>query len=338
MSDYATAATPTPLTTTRAERLRRFLKDAPVLQLAALAAVIIWAIVRIPAIASPMAAASILVLAALLGIAAMGQTLVVLLGGLDLAVPGYIAVGAFAATALAGGQGWPLGLAVLAAIAVTGGIGAITGYVCQRFTIQPLVFTLGTSAILTGGTIFLTGGRFIDAPPAALSDLTRVTSTTFGIPIPPIVSIWIVATVAIGLFLARTTTGRRLYATGANPRAAALARIDTRRMWTGVFAVNGALGALAGVLIAGFSAGTSAGIGEPYLFTGLAAVLVGGTTFGSIRGSYTRTAIGALLLVVLSTILIGEGISEGESRAFYGVIILVVLAIYGRERRLRDRF
>ena len=68
------------------------------------------------------------------------------------------------------------------------------------------------------------------------------------------------------------------------------------------------------------------------------AVLVGGTTFGSVHGSYTRTAIGALLLTLLATILIGEGFTEGESRVLYGLIILAVMAIYGREARLRDRF
>lgn len=98
------------------------------------------------------------------------------------------------------------------------------------------------------------------------------------------------------------------------------------------------LSATAGVSITAFAAGSSATLGEPYLFEGLAAVTVGGTTFGSIRGTYSRTAIGALLLTVLSIILAGEGLAEGESLVLYGLIILSALAIYGRDRRLRDRF
>lgn len=322
----------------RAARLKRVTAGLPLLQLAALLALMVLIVIRIPAITNPIAISSVLVLASLLGIAAMGQTLIVLLGELDLAIPGYIAFGAFAASNLAGMMHWPLPLAIGLAVIVCAAFAGTVGYLCHKLSVQSLVVTLGTGAVLTGGTLFLSGGQFIAAPPEVLSDLTRVTATTFGILIPPVVVLWIVGAILLGLFLARTATGRRLYATGGNPRAAALARVNTRRVWTVSFAVNGALSAVAGVLIAGFSAGTSAYIGEPYLFAGIAAVLVGGTVFGSIKGSYTRTVIGALLLTLLSTILIGEGFTEGQSRLLYGVMILVVIAVYGRERRLRDRF
>jgi len=334
MTETATIVVPR----TRAHSIGRLFERLPVLQLLALLGVIAWALIRIPALINPIAISSILVLAALLGIAAIGQTFVVLLGGLDLAVPGYITVGAFAAANLAGMHHVPIPIAIGLAVLVCATAAGLAGYLCQRLRIQPLVVTLGLGAILTGGTLFISGGQFIASPPAELRELTRVTATTFGIPVPPVVIIWAVAVVAIGLFLARTTSGRRFYATGANPRAATLTRISTRRVWVVAFAVNGAVSALAGVLIAAFSAGSSATIGEPYLFTGLAAVLVGGTTFGSVHGSYTRTAIGALLLTLLATILIGEGFTEGESRVLYGLIILAVMAIYGREARLRDRF
>ncbi|MGO1543471.1 MAG: ABC transporter permease [Gulosibacter sp.] len=339
MSDYATAPISTePAAPSAWQRVVSFSQKFPLLQLLTLLAVILWAFVTMPALASPVGIASIFVLASLLGIAAMGQTFVVLLGGLDLAVPGYIAVGAFSATVLAGTREWPLILAIFTGMLIAAVAGALTGAICHRYRIQPLVITLGSSAVLTGGVIFLTGGNFTAAPPATLGDFTRVNATTLGLPIPPVVVLWIVLAILVAVFLARTTAGRRLYATAGNPQAATLARVKTGRVWTAAFAVNGALSALAGALIAGFSAGSSATIGDPYLFTGLAAVLIGGTTFGSIRGNYTRTFIGALLLTLLSTIMIGQGFTEGQSRILYGVIIIVVLAIYGRDRRLRDRF
>lgn len=338
MSHYATETIAISTQPTTTQRLKGFAEAVPLLQIIALIAVIAWAVIRMPAILSPVGVTSVLVLAALLGIAAIGQTLVVLLGGLDLAVPGYIAVGAFSATTLTTGMGWPFPLALLFAAVVAGGAGALIGFLSQKFNVQPLVITLGMSSVLSGAVIFVTAGNYTDAPPTWLSGLTRVNATTFGIPLPPVVVLWIAATALMLIFLARTTTGRRLYATGSNPRAAQLSRVNARRMWVGVFAANGVLSAGAGVLIAGFASGSSASIGEPYLFTGLAAVIIGGTTFGSVRGSYSRTAIGALLLTVLSIILVGEGLSEGESRVLYGFIILIALAIYGRDRRLRDRF
>ena len=77
-------------------------------------------------------------------------------------------------------------------------------------------------------------------------------------------------------------------------------------------------------------------IGDPYLFQSVVAVIVGGTVFGG-PGDYTRTAIGALFLTVLVTVLIGHGASPAVQEIVYGGIILVAVAIYGRERRLRDR-
>lgn len=322
----------------RTGELKSAILRLPILQIAALLALVVWAVVRIPSITAPPAVLSILVLAALLGIASLGQTLVVILGGLDLAVPGYIAVGAFVAANLAGAAGWPLPLAIALAIAVCGGMGAFVGFICHRLKINTLVVTLGAGAVLTGGVLFVSGGQFISAPPPEVRQLVGVMSTTFGLPVPPVIVIWIAIAVIMAVFLSRTAAGRRLYATGANPRAATLARVKTGRVWVCVFAFSGIIGALAGVLIAGFSNGTTSIIGDPYLFTGLAAVVVGGTTFGSIRGDYTRTVLGALILTILTTVLIGEGIREGQSRILYGLIILAVVAIYGRERRLRDRF
>lgn len=318
--------------------IRGWLLRLPLLQCAVLVALTLWLVIAIPGIANPLSIGSLLVLASLLAFAALGQTLVVLLGGLDLAIAGYITVGAFVAANVAGGAGVPVPLALLITIAVCGGAGALVGFICHRYQVQPLVLTLGLGAALTGGTLFLTNGDFSSAPPQALRDLTGVTKTTFGLPVPPIIVILVLLVGLMWLFLSRTASGRRLYATGANMRAAGLTRINTALVWTLVFAASGITAGLAGMLLASFSAGWSAGIGEPYLFTGLAAVLLGGTTFGSIRGSYTRTVLGALILTALSTIVVSNGLSEGQSRILYGLIILVVVALYGRERHVRDRF
>ena len=93
---------------------------------------------------------------------------------------------------------------------------------------------------------------------------------------------------------------------------------------------------MVGVLLAGF-AGADQTLGDPYLFTGLTAVIVGGTTFMGARGDYTHTVIGALILTVLTTILVGKGYDQADQQIIFGVLILLVVASYGRERRLKDR-
>jgi ribose transport system permease protein len=198
--------------------------------------------------------------------------------------------------------------------------------------------TLGIGAMLTGGSMFIANGDYNGQPPADLRALAQLNGTTFGLPFPSIIAIVAVLGLGLWLFLAKSGAGRRLYATGVNPVAATFARVKTSMVWTLVFAASGALAGLAGVFIAAFGAGWSQAVGDPYLFAGLAAVLVGGTTFGSVHGGFTRTALGALILTVLSTLIVSRGLSEAQGRIVYGIIILAVVALYGRERHVRDRF
>jgi len=142
--------------------------------------------------------------------------------------------------------------------------------------------------------------------------------------------------IVVGVILQRTSVGRRFYATGANPRAAAIIRVNTRKMWTGVFALSAVCSALVGILLAGFS-GVDPSVGDPYLFQGLTAVIVGGTTIMGARGDYTHTVIGALILTVMTTIFVGKDIDVATQQIIFGVLILIVVAMYGRGRRLRDR-
>lgn len=319
-------------------RIADWVTRYPIMQAIVLVALAAWLVGTVPAMSTPRSITAILVITALLAFASMGQTLVVILGGLDLAIVGYITFGAFVAVNLAGRAELPLPLAFLLTIGVTGGVGALVGFVCHRYDVQPLVMTLGVGAMMTGGTLFLADGEFTSMPPDSLKALTGITATTFGLPFPPVLAIVVVLAVGLWVFLSRTVTGRQLYATGINPRAAALSRVNATAIWTGVFAFSGITAGVAGMFIAGFGSGWSSGIGEPYLFTGLAAVLVGGTTFGSIRGSYTRTLLGALILTVLSTLIVSNGLNEAQSRIVYGVIVLGVVAMFGRERHVRDRF
>lgn len=321
------------------EKVRRWALDTPLIQFLVLVALIVTLVSLIPAFATrPQAAIAILVLASMLALAAMGQTLVVILGGIDLAVAGYITFGAMIASNATSRLGWPLPFAFLVTIVVCGGIGGLVGWLCHWLRIQPLVLTLGVGAILAGGSMFIANGDYNGQPPAELRALAQLTGTTFGLPIPPIIFIVAILGVVLGLFLAKTSAGRKLYATGVNPRAADLTRVNTSAVWTGVFALSGVLAGIAGMFIAAFGSGWAQTIGDPYLFSGLAAVLVGGTTFGSVRGSFTRTALGALILTIVSTIIVSRGLAEAQSRIVYGIIILVVVALYGRERHVRDRF
>jgi ribose/xylose/arabinose/galactoside ABC-type transport system permease subunit len=106
---------------------------------------------------------------------------------------------------------------------------------------------------------------------------------------------------------------------------------------TTVFMLSAVLSGLTGMLVAGYASGASPGMGDPYLFQGLTAVIVGGTAIGTARGDCRRTVLGALILTALTTVIIGKGFGGNDTQILFGVVILIVVAAYRRERRVRER-
>ncbi len=316
--------------------LGRVQRRFQVAQIIALVVLFEWGTWTVTDFATKQSVYSMLVTAAFLGLAGAGQTIVVLVGGIDFSIPAFISLGTVLMSELTGADGWGFlpALAVIVVLALL--LGGVSGYIAHRFRVPPLVVTLGMASVVTGALLVWTGGQATGSPPSWLGNLSSVDGTTFGIGLPPVVIVWAVVAVVIGIVLRRTIAGRHVYATGANPVAAELALVRTRRVWIGAFAVSALLAGLLGVLIAGYAGSGNTTLGEPYLFEGLTAVIVGGTAFGA-RGDYWRTVLGALLLTVLSTVLVGKGYSSADQQIIYGILILVVVAGYGREPRLRDR-
>lgn len=280
---------------------------------------------------------SMLVLASFLGFAAAGQTLAILVGGIDLSIPAVIGAADILASQLSGGDNWPFLLVVLVIGFLALMSGAAGGYVAHRFDIHPLIVTLGTGSMIGGGVLVWTQARLTGSAPAWLGTLVLPTATTAFIPLPPVVVCWILFSVGISVLLRRTVAGHRLYATGANVRAARLALVSTTRVWTGAFAASALCSAIAGIFLAGFSGTGLFDIGTPYLFTTIASVIVGGTSLLGARGDYVRTTLGVLILTQITTLLVGFGFDAPLQQVALGVAIVVVVAAYGREPSLRTR-
>ncbi|UGS35597.1 ABC transporter permease [Capillimicrobium parvum] len=317
-------------------RLGDLQRRAPVLQIVALVVLFVYGSIDIEGFSQWPNVKSMLTLAALLALAALGQTLVMILGGLDLSVPGFIVMGAIGVSQLYGADGWPAIGAILVPVLVGAVLGALAGWICHTFRIQPLIVTLGIGGVAAGASVAWTKGELTGTAPTFLTTLTSPAETTFGIDIPPIVAITVLVAIVAAVIMHRTRSGRRMYATGANPVAANLTRINTRTIWISVFALSAICSVLVGILLAGFS-GADQSLGDPYLFQGLTAVIVGGTTIMGARGDYIHTVIGALILTVLTTILVGNDVDSATQQIIFGLLILAVVAGYGRDRRLRDR-
>jgi ribose transport system permease protein len=317
-------------------KLGAYQERFPIFQLVALVVVFIYGSISLPGLSDWTSIRSILVLAALVGLASGGQTMLILIGGFDLGVSGFIVAGALTVTALAADYHISFGVALLLAVVGSGILGGLAGYICHRFAINPLVVTLAMGTLAVGIVAVQNGGLVNGNASQTLTTLAEPATKTFGLPVPPTVVLWAVVLLAFGVLLHRTIIGRSLFATGANSRAADHALVNTRRVWTATFAFSAIASALVGVLIGGFAGTIDSALGDPYLFQSVVAVIVGGTVFGG-PGDYTRTCVGALFLTVLTTVLIGHGVSPASEEIIYGVIILVAIAVYGRQRRLRDR-
>jgi ribose transport system permease protein len=314
-----------------ADLQRRF----PVLQIVALAVLYLVGAITVPGWVSQSTTTGMLVIAALLGLAGAGQTIVVLGGGIDFSVGAFITAGGVFITELPSVDHWPVWAAVVFAFVIAIICGALNGWISDRFRVESLVVTLGLGSLLTGVLTGWTNGAVSGTSPYWTSTLVSDISHTFGLGIPPVVMIWLVIAIVIGVVLARTRAGRSLYLTGTNPRAARLALIRTRRTWTAGFVVSAVIATLVGILLAG-EGGGNLSTGDPYLFQALAAVIIGGTMFGG-RGDYWRTVLGALILTVITYLLEAHNYTTGVQEMVFGALIMLVVALYGRERKVRDR-
>jgi ribose transport system permease protein len=315
----------------------RLLRTAPVLQVLSVIVLVVLTGATISGFLTQSSIYATLVLASFLGIAAAGQTLVILIGGIDLSVPALISGANLIVTWLSG-KHWPFGLVILSVLAIAALVGALNGLITHRFRVPPLIVTLATGAIVTGITLGATkGGQVSGQVPGWLSRFSSPIGTVFGVKFPPVLVLWAVIAIALAVILHLSVTGRRIYATGANEHAAELAGVATERVWIGSFALSALAAALVGIVLVGFTGTGEAGVGDPYLFLGLAAVLVGGTSLVGARGDYWRTVLGALIMTLFTTLLVGHGAGEALQEILIGVLILLFVGVYGREQRVRDR-
>jgi ribose transport system permease protein len=277
---------------------------------------------------------SMLVLASLLGVASIGQTLVVLIGGIDLSTPFVIGFANVVAAQLYGdGMNFVLVCAIVGVLALV--IGAVNGALSSTLAIHPLIVTLGVGTAIQGAVLLWTAGFPTGSAPETVTKFVSIGGHAGPLPVPWLVPSFLVVIAIMSVVLARAPFGRRLYAVGSNPRAAPYALISPRAVWTTTYALSALFAAAAGVLLLGFTGSAYGDVGQPYLFQTIAAVVIGGTTLVGGRGGLIGTAAGALVLIEINTLLIGLGLSPAMVEAALGVLIVALVSLYGREPHVR---
>ena len=270
------------------------------------------------------------IFAAFIGFAALGQTVVILAGGLDLSVPWLMAFGGIQLAHWSGSNGLPDWLNITLLLLVGAGVGLVNGIGVTFLNVPPIIMTIAVgglvqSYLLAIGLLQSTGNQ---APHAAVS---IAYGKLGGIPVIPL--IWLAIALLTALLLGHTPFGRRVYAVGANDTVARLSGINVARIRIITYIISGATSVFAGILLAGYIGTSYLDIGQPYLFASIAAVAIGGASILGGRGSYWGTVAGALTLTVLSDLLPLFHLHEPALEVVYGIVILVgvYLARLGRQ-------
>ena len=271
----------------------------------------------------------LLELAAVIGIAAAGQTLVILMGGIDLSVGAVITVTAILLPIIS--PAWdPTGLVGIALVlAIATGIGFLNGAGAAYLRVPPIIMTLAMATFLQGLLVIVAGGSAVTVSNPAVILLGQ--ARPLGVPAG--VLLWLAVSAVVLILIHRMPIGARFLAIGANPLAARLSGVSLTRNTLILSALSGFFAGLAGILVLGMNRQGYVGIGDPYLLTSIAAVVLGGTSILGGRGTYAGTIPGAILLVTTTALITVVNASPGWRSIMFGTLILALLLISGREAR-----
>jgi ribose transport system permease protein len=310
--------------TPRPRALRQFRLDPVWITFAVLLIIWVFSLIRVEGYRSLDFNLFTLRVAAFLGIVAAGQTLVVLMGGIDLSVAAVVTmagvIGGHLITQIGEAAGIVLTLLIAALVGVINGLGVVA------LRLPPLVMTLASLSVIQGVLLVYNAGKPVSGESDFLSYWAL--GPLVGVPTP----VWVLAglTVICLVLLHRTAYGRAIYGIGNNPRAALLSGVPIGLTQIATYALCSLFAGITGLLILGRTGYSSKTAGDPYLLMSIAAVVIGGTSILGGRGKFIGTIGGALVLTVLINLLTVENISEAGRMMIQGALILILLIAYAR--------
>ena len=306
-----------------ARRPRRQVSRGLITVVVALAALVVAGFAVAPSSVSGGAVQSALPFAAVLAIVGLGQTLVIMQGGIDLSIPGSVSLVIVIITHEAYGDDSKVVPAALAALAVALLAGLVNGFLVGRLGLNAIVATLGTNALLYAVVLKISGGT-----PRQTTELLAsfAAGTTLGVP----TAVWVAvaATAVTTLVVKRTVAGRRFEAVGAGSRAAWTAGLLVQRHKAGGYVGAQVLYWLGGLLLAGILNKPTAYQGDAYLLASVAAVVLGGTSLLGGRGNLVATAVAAVFLTQLDQFVLALGVTFAVKTLVQSAAFALGVALY----------
>jgi ribose transport system permease protein len=268
---------------------------------------------------------------AVIAIMAIGMTLVIVAGGIDLSVGSLAALSSVLATRLirdaAGGVDAGAGgmlLSCLAAIAACGLVGMLTAALVTRFDVPPFIVTLAMMLVASGLAFLVSDGQSIYQVPDAFVRLGR--GADLG-GLPNAVVLMLLLYAAAHVLMSRTALGRWIYAVGGNREAARLSGVPVERVLFVVYVTSGLLAGLGGVIMASLLKSGSPTYGTMYELYVIAAVVVGGTALSGGEGKVLGTLVGALIIAVIQNGMNLMNIESYTQKVVLGLVILAAVLV-----------
>jgi ribose/xylose/arabinose/galactoside ABC-type transport system permease subunit len=259
------------------------------------------------------------------GFLSLGMLIVVRTGGIDLSVGSVLAFAGLLATGLQADMHFSL--AILVAIAMGAGVGALNGLMIARFDLQPFIVTLATMGSLRG-LVYV----YADTPVYPQDELfRRLIGGAFIGPVPVTFIVFAVAVPIVWFYLNHTVSGRAAFALGVNKEAVRLAGVDVRRHLIFAYAACGLLAAIAGVLLASRLGIAQPSVGAGYELDAIAAVVIGGGLLGGGGGTTVGVVGGVLALAVVDNVLNLFNVDSYYQQLLKGLIILA--AVLARRKK-----
>jgi ribose transport system permease protein len=258
-----------------------------------------------------------------LGVMAVGMTLVILIGGIDLSVGSVLALSGMVMGYLGNNRQWPFVIAILAALAASAACGLTSGLMVTRLRMPAFIATLAMMSIARGIASIITNGEQIVGFPDWFSNLAIIRHFGF---LTATVGIMVAITVIAWIVLSFRPVGRALYALGGSQEVARLAGIPVRQYTMWVYVLCGALAGLAGVILSARLDSSQPSSGLGYELDTIAAVVIGGASLSGGVGSIGGTAVGVLIIGFLRNGLNLLQVSPFVQQVVIGVVIAVAVA------------
>ena len=294
---------------------------------AAMVILLIIAYFMRPSLLTPMLLLLIARQAAPLGIAVLGQSLCMRVLSLDLSAGGVVVGVSYILTS--GLLPYPEPVLMLIAVAFGLAVGLLNAFFITRLRASSVIVTLAVTMVITGVAIAFSQLRSPGDAPEILREIVRF---KIGI-VPVVLVIWAALLIAVALFMRHSVFGRYVDAIGANPRAAWVSGIPYVRVVTIVHVMSSLFAVFAGFLLIGFVGVGSMDLGRDLALNSLAAVILGGVTFGSGRGGVLGPTVAALMLTFTFNLLTSLGLGEPAKLMLQGIIIGVAAAAYSVQRK-----